>query len=65
MVTAEALVWYHGYQGLDAALKAVEEPKADDMPGKVRAHLVAQIAADRYSQFKQADVFERALMLES
>ena len=24
VVTAEALIWHHGYKGLDAALKAAE-----------------------------------------
>jgi hypothetical protein len=26
MTTAEALIWHHGYRGLDAALKAAEAP---------------------------------------
>lgn len=30
VVTAEALVWHHGYKGLDAALSAAETP-ADDL----------------------------------
>jgi hypothetical protein len=63
VVTAEALVWHHGYKGLDTALKAIEaEP--EDFRERVRADLVARIAADRYQQFKQADVFERALLLD-
>lgn len=63
MVTAEAMIWHHGYKGLDAALKEVEaEP--EDFRERIRADLVARIAADRYQRFKQADVFERALLLE-
>ena len=63
VVTAEAMIWHHGYKGLDAALKAIEaEP--EDFREKVRADLVARLAADRYQRFKQADVFERALLLE-
>lgn len=63
MVTAEAMIWHHGYKGLDAALKAIEaEP--EDFRERVRADLVARLAADRYQRFKQADVFERALLLE-
>ena len=63
VVTAEAMIWHHGYKGLDAALKAIEaEP--DDFRERVRADLVARLAADRYQRFKQADVFERALLLE-
>ena len=41
VVTAEALVWHHGYKGLDAALKAAEAP-ADDPREAVRAELVAR-----------------------
>ncbi len=63
VVTAEAMIWHHGYKGLDAALKAIEaEP--EDFRERVRADLVARLAADRYQRFKQADVFERALLLE-
>lgn len=63
VVTAEAMIWHHGYNGLDAALKAIEaEP--EDFCERVRADLVARLAADRYQRFKQADVFERALLLE-
>lgn len=29
VVTAEALIWHHGYKGLDAALKASEVPTGD------------------------------------
>lgn len=63
VVTAEALVWHHGYKGLDAALSAAEAP-ADDFRAKVRAELVARLAADRYLQFKHANVFQRAALLE-
>jgi hypothetical protein len=63
VVTAEALVWHHGYKGLDAALSAAESP-ADDLRAKVRAELVARLAADRYMAFKHADVFQRAQLLE-
>ena len=63
VVTAEAMIWHHGYKGLDAALKAIEaEP--EDFRERVRAALVARLAADRYQRFKQEDVFERALLLE-
>lgn len=63
VVTAEAMIWHHGYKGLDAALKAIEaEP--EDFRERVRADLVARLAAERYQRFKQADVFERALLLE-
>ena len=63
VVTAEAMIWHHGYKGLDAALKAIEaEP--EDFRERVRADLVARLTADRYQRFKQADVFERALLLE-
>lgn len=63
VVTAEALVWHHGYKGLDTALMAIEaEP--EDFRERVRADLVARLAADLYQRFKQADVFERALLLE-
>lgn len=63
-VTAEALVWHHGYMGLDAALKAVEGPASDDVKEVVRAELVARFAADRYMTFKHADMVGRALLLE-
>jgi hypothetical protein len=63
VVTAEALVWHHGYKGLDAALKAAENPTGD-LREDVRAELVAKLAADRYLCFKHADVFQRAAMLE-
>jgi hypothetical protein len=63
VVTAEALIWHHGYKGLDAALKAAEDPTGD-LREDVRAELVAKLAADRYLIFKQADVFGRATMLE-
>jgi len=63
VVTAEALVWHHGYKGLDTALKAIEE-EPEDFRERVRADLVARLAADRYQRFKQADMFERALLLE-
>jgi hypothetical protein len=36
MVTAEALVWHHGYKGLDAALKAAEAPTGDLREGTRR-----------------------------
>jgi hypothetical protein len=64
MVTAEALVWHHGYKGLDAALKAVEAPATGDLGEDVRAELVAKLAADRYLCFKHADLSGRAEMLE-
>jgi hypothetical protein len=63
VVTAEALIWHHGYKGLDAALKAAENPTGD-LREDVRAELVAKLAADRYLCCKHADVFERAAMLE-
>lgn len=63
VVTAEALIWHHGYKGLDAALKAAENPSGD-LREDVRAELVAKLAADRYLCLKHADVFERAAMLE-
>ena len=63
VVTAEALIWHHGYKGLDAALKASEAPTGD-LRENVRAELVAKLAADRYLCFKQADLPQRAAMLE-
>ena len=63
MVTAEALIWHHGYKGLDAALKAVEAPTGN-LREDVRADLVARFAADRYLRFKKADLLERAILLE-
>jgi hypothetical protein len=63
VVTVEALIWHHGYKGLDAALRAAENPSGD-LREDVRAELVAKLAADRYLCFKYADVFERAAMLE-
>jgi hypothetical protein len=45
-VTAEALIWHHGYKGLDAALKAAEN-STGDLWEDVRAELVATFAADR------------------
>jgi hypothetical protein len=63
VITAEALIWHHGYKGLDAALKAAENPTGE-LREDVRAELVAKLAADRYLCFKQADVFQRAAMLE-
>ena len=63
LVTAEALVWHHGYKGLNAALKAAETPTGN-LREDVRAELVAQFAADRYLQFKDADVVRRARLLE-
>lgn len=62
VVTAEALVWHHGYKGLDAALTAAESPPTD-LRANVLAQLVARIAADRYMTFKHADVLERAALL--
>jgi hypothetical protein len=62
VVTAEALVWHHGYNGLDAALNAAEAPTGD-LREHVRAELVARLAADRYLYFKQADVVQRAALL--
>ena len=47
---AEALVWHHGYKGLDAALKAAETPTGQ-LQEDVRAELVAKLAADRYLCF--------------
>ena len=64
VVTAEALVWHHGYKGLDAALAAAEAPSTDDLCTNVRADLVARLTADRYMEFKHADVFRRAELLE-
>jgi hypothetical protein len=63
VVTAEALIWHHGYRGLDAALKAAEAPTGE-VREDVRAELVAKLAADRYLCFKHADLAERAMMLE-
>ena len=63
VVTAEALVWHHGYKGLNAALSAAESP-SDDLRAHVRAELVARLAADRYLYFKHADVLQRAELLE-
>ena len=63
VVTAEALIWHHGYKGLDAALKASEAPTGD-LREDVRAELVAKLAADRYLCFKHADLAQRAAMLE-
>ena len=51
VVTAEALIWHHGYKGLDAALKAAEAPTgsfSDDL----RAELVAKLAVARYMMFE-------------
>ena len=48
VVTAEALIWHHGYKGLDAALKAAEAPPTGDLRQDLRAELVAKLAADRY-----------------
>jgi hypothetical protein len=64
VVTAEALIWHHGYKGLDAALKAAEAPATGGLREDVRVELVAKLAADRYLCFKHADVFERAAMLD-
>ena len=63
IVTAEALVWHHGYKGLDAALRAAET-RTGNVREDVRTHLIARFAADRYMQFKQADVFGRAQLLD-
>jgi hypothetical protein len=63
VVTAEALIWHHGYNGLDAALKAAENPSGD-LREDVRAELVAKLAADRYLCFKHADLAQRAAMLD-
>ncbi len=63
VVTAEALVWHHGYKGLDAALSAAESP-TDDLRAHVRAELVARLAAERYLRFKDANIFQRAELLE-
>lgn len=64
VVTAEALIWHHGYKGLDAALKAAEAPPGN-LREDVRAELVAKLAADRYLCFKHADLTQRAAMLET
>jgi hypothetical protein len=58
VVTAEALIWHHGYKGLDAALKAAETPT-----GQLREDVRAELAADRYLCFKHADLAQRAAML--
>jgi len=63
VTTAEALIWHHGYKGLDAALKAAEAPTGA-LREDVRAELVAKLAADRYLCFKDADLAQRAAMLE-
>lgn len=63
VTTAEALIWHHGYKGLDAALKAAEAPTGA-LREDVRAELVAKLAADRYLCFKHADLAQRAVMLE-
>lgn len=63
VVTAEALIWHHGYKGLDSALKAVENPTGI-LREDVRSDLVARLAADRYVVFKSADLAERAALLE-
>jgi hypothetical protein len=63
VTTAEALIWHHGYKGLDAALKAAEAPTGV-LREDVRAELVAKLATDRYLCFKHADLAERAAMLE-
>jgi hypothetical protein len=57
------MIWHHGYNGLDAALKAAETP-GDDFRENIRAHLVAGLAASRYMQFKHADIIERAHLLD-
>jgi len=59
-----ALIWHHGYKGLDAALTAAEQAVGANLPDRVCATLVAEIAADRYQQFKAADVFGRAVILD-
>jgi hypothetical protein len=63
IVTAEALVWHHGYKGLDAALRAAET-RTGNVREDVRTHLIARFAADRHMQFKRVDVFGRAQLLE-
>jgi len=63
VVTAEALIWHHGYKGLDAALKAAEAPTGQ-LREDVRAELVAKLAADLCLCFKHADLAQRAAMLE-
>jgi hypothetical protein len=60
VVTAEALIWHHGYKGLDAALTA-SEARTGDLREDVRAE---KLAADRYLCFKHADLAQRAAMLE-
>jgi hypothetical protein len=64
VVTAEALVWHHGYRGLGSALRAAEAPPTGNFREDVRADLVAKLAADRTLCFKHADLFERAAMLD-
>jgi antirestriction protein ArdC len=64
VVTAEALIWHHGYKGLDAALKAAEAPTGDARED-IRAELVARIAADRYLRLKEASLIERAALLQA
>ena len=60
VVTAEALVWHHGYGGLDTAMQAIQAAP-EDLRERVWVDLVARIAANRY---KRADVFQRTLLLE-
>jgi hypothetical protein len=62
VATAEALIWHHGYKGLDATLKGAEGPTGD-VREVVRAELVVRLAADRYMFFKQADVVQRSALL--
>ena len=63
VVTAEALVWHHGYKVWMQLCRLLKSP-ADDLRVKVRAELVARLAADRYMAFKHADVLRRGELLE-
>lgn len=62
MLTAEALIWHHGYKGLERALRDCE--LATGRREVVRATLVAEIAADRYVCLKHADAAQRAAFVD-
>ena len=62
-ITAEALVWHHGVEGVRRALDAAERPN-ESKEAHRQAVRVARLAGHSYQLFKGADLEERATILE-
>ena len=62
-LTAEALVWHHGVEGVYRALKEAERPDATAIEHR-QAVRVARLAGHSYALFKSADLEKRAEILD-